>query len=69
MFRKNSFKHLHEDQNVEEKTGASLSAKRVTLLIFVAFLLLFPHYAPWEPSYQKSDSLLQMIFTLYFFVA
>ena len=44
-------------------------AKRVTLGIFVAFLLLFPHYAPWEPSYEQSDSLIQMIFTLYFFVA
>ena len=66
---KNPFKHLHSDQDEEEKHTSSLLAKRVTLGIFVLFLLLFPHYAPWEPSYQKSDSLLQMVFTLYFFVA
>ena len=69
----NPFKHLHQDQSEKEHIESSLQsktmAKRVTLGIFVAFLLLFPHYAPWEPSYQKGDSLLQMIFTLYFFVA
>ena len=69
MSRKTPFKHLHEEQNDQALTGSSLSAKRVTLVIFIAFLLLFPHYAPWEPSYQKNDSILQMIFTLYFFVA
>jgi hypothetical protein len=69
MPRINPFKHLHQDQDEGEETKSSLLAQRVTLVIFVAFLLLFPHYAPWEPSYQKSDSLLQMIFTLYFFVA
>jgi hypothetical protein len=69
MSRKSAFKHLHKDQEVEEQKRSSLSAKRVTLVIFVLFLLLFPHYAPWEPNYQKGDSFLQMIFTLYFFVA
>lgn len=69
MSRKNPFKHLHEDQGEVEQNRPSLSAKRVTLVIFAAFLLLFPHYAPWEPGYQKNDSILQMIFTLYFFVA
>jgi len=69
MSRNNAFNHLHEDRKEEDKGQSSLLAKRVTLVIFVAFLLLFPHYAPWEPSYQKNDSLLQMIFTLYFFVA
>jgi len=66
---KNPFKHLHGDQGEEEKHKSSLLAKRVTLGIFVLFLLLFPHYAPWEPGYQKSDSLLQMVFELYFFIA
>jgi len=66
---KNPFKHLHTDQEEEEKHRSSLLAKRTTLGIFVLFLLLFPHYAPWEPSYQKGDSLLQVVFTLYFFVA
>ena len=66
---KNPFKHLHSDQEGKEKHRSSLLAKKVTLGIFVLFLLLFPHYAPWEPSYQKSDSLLQMVFNLYFFVA
>jgi hypothetical protein len=69
----NPFKHLHEDQVGGEQTGSSLHsktmAKRVTLGIFVAFLLLFPHYAPGEPGYEQDGSLLQMIFTLYFFVA
>ena len=69
----NPFKHLHHDKGEKEKSEPSFEsrtlAKRVTLGIFVIFLLLFPHYAPWEPSYQESDSLLQMIFTLYFFVA
>ena len=69
MPRINSFKHLHQDQGEMEQSESTRVAKRVTLVIFVIFLLLFPHYAPWEPSYQKSDSVLQMIFTLYFFVA
>lgn len=69
MSKNNSFKHLHEDQGKEEQTGSTLLAKRATLVIFLAFLVLFPHYAPWEPGYQNNDSMLQMIFTLYFFVA
>lgn len=64
----NRFKHLREDHSGEEKYASSLLAKRTALVIFILFLLLFPHYTPWEPGYQKSDSLLQMIFTLYFFV-
>jgi hypothetical protein len=69
MPKSNSFKHLHLDNGEKNEMESSLLAKRVTLVIFVVFLLLFPHYAPWEPDYQKSDSVLQMIFTLYFFVA
>ncbi|MGB5506514.1 MAG: hypothetical protein WBM70_07510 [Sulfurovum sp.] len=69
MPRINPFKHLHQDQGEGEQIESSRLAKRVTLVIFVLFLLLFPHYAPWEPDYQKSDSVLQTIFTLYFFVA
>ncbi|MBT8347988.1 MAG: hypothetical protein HKP62_00900, partial [Sulfurovum sp.] len=69
----NPFKHLHKDNSKEEKSESVLQsrilAKRVTLVIFVLFLLLFPHYAPWEPSYRQNDSLTQQIFTLYFFVA
>lgn len=69
----NPFKHLHQDQGEGEHTASSsqssILAKRVTLGIFVVFLLLFPHYAPWEPGYEQGDSLIQMIFTLYFFVA
>jgi hypothetical protein len=69
MSRKNPFKHLYEDKDEAEQSGSSHIVKKVTLAIFVLFLLFFPHYAPWEPSYQKGDSLLQIIFTLYFFVA
>ncbi len=70
----NPFKHLHQDSNEGEEIESSaiqtIAAKRVTLgIIFVLFLLLFPHYAPWEPSYTQSDTLIQNIFTLYFFVA
>jgi hypothetical protein len=68
MPKRMPFKHLHRDSG-DDKSQSTLLAKRLTLAIFVMFLLLFPHYAPWEPSYQKNDSLLQMIFTLYFFVA
>ncbi len=73
MPEKNPFKHLHQDHDENERAASSLHsktvAKRVTLGIFVVFLLLFPHYAPWEPGYAQGDSLLQRIFTLYFFVA
>ena len=73
MPENNPFKYLHEDHAEREQTESSLHskimAKRVTLGIFVAFLLLFPHYEPWEPSYEQDGSLVQMIFTLYFFVA
>ena len=69
MPENNPFKHLHQDNEEKDESESSLLAKRVILVIFVIFLLLFPHYAPWEPNYQKSDSLLQMLFTLYFFVA
>lgn len=64
----NPFKPLYEDHKEETKQFPSL-AKKITLVLFVLFLLLFPHYAPWEPGYQKGESVLQMVFTLYFFVA
>ena len=73
MPENNLFKHLHEDHiekgDIESSLHSKTMAKRVTLGIFVAFLLLFPHYAPWEPSYEQDGSWVQMIFTLYFFVA
>ncbi|WP_373029012.1 hypothetical protein [Sulfurovum sp.] len=70
MPKSNPFKHLHQDKEESESSLESrITAKRVTLGIFVLFLLLFPHYAPWEPSYTQSDTLIQKIFTLYFFVA
>lgn len=72
MPKSNPFKHLHQDNDESDETeslGSRIVAKRVTLGIFVLFLLLFPHYAPWEPSYTQSDTLIQKIFTLYFFVA
>ena len=73
MPKSNPFKHLQQDNNEKDDNESSsqskTKAKRVTLGIFVAFLLLFPHYAPWEPSYEQGNSLIQMIFSLYFFVA
>lgn len=68
MSKMNPFKHLYEDHKEETKQFPNL-AKKITLVLFVLFLLLFPHYAPWEPGYQKGESVLQMVFTLYFFVA
>ncbi len=72
MARKNPFKHLHTDQNDTRHKGSSLQpgigVKRIVLGIFVLFLLLFPHYAPWEPGYVQNDTLTQKIFTLYFFI-
>ncbi len=47
---------------------SKIKAKRITLLLFIVFLLLFPHYTPWEPSYVQNDSWTQKIFTLYFFI-
>lgn len=73
MPEKNPFKHFHQESVGGKQSGSSLHskmmAKRVTLGIFVMFLLLFPHYAPWEPGYEQGDSWIQRVFTLYFFVA
>jgi len=45
------------------------NAKKLTVIIFVLFLLLFPHHAPWEPAYEQNSGLLHQIFILYFFIA
>lgn len=72
MAKGNPFKHLHSDNGQEADNESLLrsriGAKRITLLIFIVFLLLFPHYAPWEPSYAQDDSWTQKIFMLYFFI-
>ena len=72
MPKSNPFKYLYQDNDENDDNKSSLKSrtkvKRITSGIFVIFLLLFPHYAPWEPSYQQGDSLIQKIFTLYFFV-
>ncbi len=65
----NPFEHLHQDYNAKTNRQSSLLAKRVLLLLFIIFLLLFPHYAPWETNHEHSNTLTQHIFTLYFFVA
>lgn len=64
----NPFKHLHQDKGVEEHTKSKVLAKKISLLLFVIFLLLFPHHTPWEPGYVQSDTLIHKIFTLYFFI-
>ncbi len=73
MPKKDLFRHLLEDKDEQERIESSLRshifAKRVTMLLFVVFLLHFPHYAPWEPNYEQGDSVIQKIFTLYFFIA
>jgi hypothetical protein len=46
------------------------AAKKLIALIFLFFLLLFPRYAPWISQDAAGEhSLVQQIFTLYFFVA
>jgi len=73
MSKRNPFKHLHTDNGHKSDNESLLQdrirAKRITLLVFIVFLLLFPHYAPWEPSYAQNNSWTQKIFMLYFFVA
>lgn len=72
MPKTNPFGHLHQDKDKRKYGGASLKpsalAKKVLVLLFVLFLLLFPHYVPWEPNYEQSDTLAYRIFTLYFFI-
>ena len=71
MAEKNPFKHLHSNREDSSQTSQVFSdnAKKLTLIIFVLFLLLFPHYAPWNPDYKQNSGLVQQIFTLYFFIA
>ncbi|BAF71478.1 hypothetical protein [Sulfurovum sp. NBC37-1] len=45
------------------------AAKKLLLLLFVLFLLLFPHYAPWETAHTQNYSIVGQIFSLYFFIA
>lgn len=72
MPKTNPFKHLHQDKDKEVSNGDSSKpsalAKKVSVLFFLLFLLLFRHYAPWEPNYEQSDTLTCKIFTLYFFI-
>lgn len=72
MPKTNPFKHLHLNRYREVHNGASSKpstfVKKVLVLLFVLFLLLFPHYVPWEPNYEQSDTLAYKIFTLYFFI-
>lgn len=67
------FKHFHPKNSKKESKRssleASLSAKKVLLLIFVAFLLLFPQYAPWDVDHTQDNTILKQIFMLYFFIA
>jgi hypothetical protein len=67
------FKHFHPKNSKKESKRSSSEAtplaKKVLLLIFVIFLLLFPHYAPWEVDYTQDNTILKQIFTLYFFIA
>jgi len=71
MSKRNSFKYLHSNREnrSQESKPISSNAKKLTVIIFILFLLLFPHYAPWDPAYEQNDGLIQQIFTLYFFIA
>ena len=71
MSKRNPFKHLHSNKEEKSQTSQAVTsnAKKLTVIIFVLFLLLFPHYAPWDPAYEQNSGLLQEIFILYFFIA
>ena len=65
--KNNSFSHLHknEETNVEGFTGG---AKKLTFLIFGLFLLLYPSYAPYNTTPTAYPSIMEQIFSLYFFL-
>jgi hypothetical protein len=67
MAKINPFRHLHQHRSEEEHKVSPL-AKKVSVLLFALFLLLFPQYVPWEPNYEQSDTLAYKVFTLYFFI-
>jgi len=71
MAKRNPFKHLHSNNEEMSHTSQAVTsnAKKLTVIIFVLFLLLFPHHAPWEPAYEQNSGLLHQIFILYFFIA
>ncbi len=73
MPKLNDFKYLHTKNSKKEGKHSSLEvtplAKKVLLLLFVVFLLLFPHYAPWESDRTQDNTILGQIFMLYFFIA
>lgn len=46
------------------------AVKKTTAVVFLLFLLFFPHYAPWvSQGVAREYSLSQQLFTLYFFIA
>ncbi len=71
MPKRNPFKHLHSDKESKTEVSQALTgnAKKLTVIIFVLFLLLFPHYAPWSGNFEQNPSLLHQLFILYFFIA
>jgi len=71
MSKRNPFKYLHSNRQDPSQSSQAITSgtKKLTVLIFILFLLLFPHYAPWDPAYEQNDGLIQQIFILYFFIA
>ena len=47
----------------------SISAKRVIFLIFFIFLILFPKYTPYDNIQTDNQSIINLIFNLYFFIS
>ena len=62
------FRHLHKKAKNEEIESSS-SVKKVTFVLFALFLLLFPHYAPFDNNAEASNSIVQTVFNLYFFIS
>lgn len=64
----NPFSHFHYDASQENQARMTPFVKKVLVLLFVVFLLLFPRYAPWAPHSMQDDTVVYQIFTLYFFI-
>ena len=51
------------------KKKTSSSTKKITMILFGLFLLLFSRYTPYAQNLITEDSFLRTLFSLYFFIA
>ena len=65
----NKFSYLFEKRDDKKSDEVSPLLKKSIFVIFALFLLLFSHYAPYGNPPVRDPSLMQHIFSLYFFVS